>query len=933
LHGNTGTITGTTGGIRGTSTANILSSSGTISGTAVGSFGIFGGSSINVTTSGGTISGDGFGLQSPAGSITVNNGGALIVASGATGVAVSGANVNVTNNTGNIQGGLTGINATGTATVNNSHNIFGLGTSGFGVVATTVDVTNTSAGIITANGVAGNAIAGNNVTVTNAGSVQATAAATGLAIFGITTLRVDNTGAILAGGAAIEGNGTTVVNNIGASSSITGSSFGILGNNGATVTNAGTILATAPTGIAIEGGGDTNVTNSGSISGTRFGIHVNGNVTANNSGTITGGTDAFFVGAGGGQIVITNSGTVSGGVDGSGTGTTVTNTATGRFLSTGANASAIFGDVSAVVSNAGLIQSTGVNSNGVSSNTLADVTNASTGSISGVGFGIGSLGSITAVNAGSIFGGVAGIDATTTASVNNTGSISGLSFGVLAGAANIVNAGSISGIIAIQATDNTKGTVITNSGSIASATGPGGTAIKLTNANDTLNIKPGSRITGLIDMGNGNDTINVQGASPIARGVSSLSQSVGAMVTALKAQLVNFDTATGDILNVIAGVASGASQPTVTSGGVTASLDPTALAQQDRVLMDVAGGASSMVQGRLNSATAGNANVQMMSYAGDGDAASPARSAFGALGYAGDPREANAQMFNKAPAVGWSASPITVWSSAFGGVRNQRETDNTLGSRSSSFGGAIGVDRNVRPGWLVGLFAGGGAGNLSVDQNSQKVDSDYFFGGAYSRYEWSNQYFDITMQGGSINNRSNRLVQNGITGLPEQARANANGWYVSPEIAYGYHFGLGNGYVLTPMSRLRYVAGFFDGYNETGSAQTLSIGRRTLQDFEERAELELSKTTDFGGRLLKIMLHGGFIGLQRAGDATINAVLIGQGLTFATPGKSSAVGGVLGAGFDYHTTANVALFGAVEGQVMSDQSHTITARGGVRMAF
>ncbi len=529
---------------------------------------------------------------------------------------------------------------------------------------------------------------------------------------------------------------------------------------------------------------------------------------------------------------------------------------------------------------------------------------------------------------------MAGISATTTATVNSTGSVSGLAFGVLAGTATIVNAGSIPGIIAIEATDNTKGSVITNSGTIKSTAGATGTAIKLSAADDTLTIKPGSNIIGLIDMGNGNDTINVEGAPPVAHGVSFISRSLGAIVTSLKAQLVNFDTATGDILNVIAGVSSGASQPTVTVGGVTAALDPTALAQQDRVLMDVAGGASSMVQGRLNSATAGNSNVQMMSYAGDSDVAAQAKSAFGgALGYAADPREANAQMFNKAPAVGWSAAPINVWSSAFGGLRNQNDTATTLSSRSSAFGGAIGVDRKLRPDWLIGVFAGGGAGNLSVDQNSQKVDSDYFFAGVYSRYEWSNQYVDVTMQGGSVNNRSNRLVQNGITGLPEQATANANGWYVSPEISYGYHFGLGNGYVLTPMSRVRYVAGFFDGYNETGSAQTLSIGRRTLQDFEERAELELSRTTDFGGRLLKTMVHGGAIGLQRAGDATINAVLIGQGLTFATPGKSSAVGAVVGTGFDYHTSANVALFGAVEGQWMTDQSRTVTARGGVRMAF
>jgi len=88
--------------------------------------------------------------------------------------------------------------------------------------------------------------------------------------------------------------------------------------------------------------------------------------------------------------------------------------------------------------------------------------------------------------------------------------------------------------------------------------------------------------------------------------------------------------------------------------------------------------------------------------------------------------------------------------------------------------------------------------------------------------------------------------------------------------------------VLTPLARVRYVAGFFDGYNETGSAQTL---------------------------------------------------LIGSGLSFVTPGRSSAVGGVAGAGLDYHVGPNVALFGAVEGTVMSDESRVVSAKGGMRVAF
>ncbi|HXW49156.1 MAG TPA: hypothetical protein VEK31_06925 [Xanthobacteraceae bacterium] len=77
----------------------------------------------------------------------------------------------------------------------------------------------------------------------------------------------------------------------------------------------------------------------------------------------------------------------------------------------------------------------------------------------------------------------------------------------------------------------------------------------------------------------------------------------------------------------------------------------------------------------------------------------------------------------------------------------------------------------------------------------------------------------------------------------------------------------------------------------------------------------------------------GAIGLERLCNPAIDTVLLGQNLSFVTPGQASAVGGVLGAGIQYRPTANVSLFIAGEGTAMSDRSYSGSGTGGVRVSF
>jgi uncharacterized protein with beta-barrel porin domain len=473
----------------------------------------------------------------------------------------------------------------------------------------------------------------------------------------------------------------------------------------------------------------------------------------------------------------------------------------------------------------------------------------------------------------------------TTATVTNSGSITARKTGFAIRAdnsADVTNTGTISGGTGIFAGPGNS--TITNSGIIIGLNGP---AMRLGGNADTLTLRPGSRIFGAIDMGGGNDVVNFVSGGGVA-------------------QLVTLNNFTGTINTSGVG-------PIVHNTHQIATLDATAFGQTDRTLMDFTGGVSSLVQSRLGGAPP-NGSIQAVSYA---------------------PDRTNG-LIAKAPFAGYAA-PTVVWTGGFGGTRSQDATGDFFRATSSVWGGLLGVDRQVRGDLLIGGFVGGGTGRLTINKSSEGVHTDYLAGGVYGRFDWASHFLDFTVQGGSAENKSNRLVMSNLalsTNGLETATARYSGWYVSPELTYGMRYALGNGNMLTPFARVRYLAGIFDGFSEQGSGQNLSVGRRTLQDVEERGELELSKTASFGTEAtMKASVHGGVIALQRLGDTNVNTVLIGQNLTFAAPGKDSTVGAVAGTGVDVTIGKSVSVFGAVEGTVMSDKSRTGTAKAGLRVGF
>jgi len=128
-----------------------------------------------------------------------------------------------------------------------------------------------------------------------------------------------------------------------------------------------------------------------------------------------------------------------------------------------------------------------------------------------------------------------------------------------------------------------------------------------------------------------------------------------------------------------------------------------------------------------------------------------------------------------------------------------------------AFGGTLGVDRAFGPNFRLGAFAGGGASREDVELSVQTIDATYGFGGVYSRFDWVTQYLDFSLYGGGIAKNTTRGVANNtVPSGFETATASYAGWFISPELTYGYRIPLMTGILATPRASVRYVGGALD---------------------------------------------------------------------------------------------------------------------------
>ncbi|MBR0963108.1 autotransporter domain-containing protein [Bradyrhizobium diazoefficiens] len=484
----------------------------------------------------------------------------------------------------------------------------------------------------------------------------------------------------------------------------------------------------------------------------------------------------------------------------------------------------------------------------------------------------------------------------------NYGKVSGSLLGILAqstGSSTVVNAGTVvgggAGRFGIQVGyfNQNSPSVLVNSGGILNF---GGTAIILATTDNALVLAPGSFIVGNIQLNGTRKAVQVD--------VGNQNLTFTSLASA---------TVTGSV-------------PVAVVGNRIVSVDPTGFAGAGRTLMDFTRAVSGLLGGRSGDGAAGGGTL---GFAADSAVADDVFAQV--LGYA---QPATGAVWFKNPSL-TTADGTTVWAKGFYGQRIQQADGPVLRSVTNFYGGALGLDRQVQGDLRLGAVVGGGNISSSFDLNAGDLRSDIGFGGLYGRKDFGRTFLDFALLGGASSNRATRarINNNLLAGGLETATASYGGWFVSPELAVGVRTELAPGWTVTPAARLRYLAAGFDGFTEAGSTANLTVGSRTSQNVEERGELSVTRTATSELGRLQISFAGGVIGQQRVGDGGINAVVLGQALAFATPGKASLAGGFASASFDWRMRNNASLFAGTEYVAMNDSSGTITGKAGVRIGF
>jgi len=592
--------------------------------------------------------------------------------------------------------------------------------------------------------------------------------------------------------------------------------------------------------------------------------------------------------ASGANVRFTNNGTAtalasnSNVVQSSGTGAILINN--GTMSSTGSTILA--GGANSVLTNNGTISNTAASANGLNASAGADdsvVTNTGTITLTGnLADGLVGTGNRTRlVNSGMITTVDEGIrHATgTNATIINSGTIttSGANGdGIQATTANIAitNSGVITVTGAGSAGINTTGTSanITVSGSVIAA-GAATTAISGGTGNETLNLMPGARIIGTIDLGTGTNVVNV--------------------FTETGAQSSTLTIANAGSVNVV-----GSDGLIVRNGSTVAVVDPTNLSASRATLGAVTAGVHQAVGAQLAQSTG--------------------------------PEPLQLAALTTEPGMTYRPDGNFVWVRGFGGNKVRGDDGAVLAYESNVYGTVAGYEFDLS-GNRVGALGGVSRADLKTDIASVETDTSSIFAGGYGAYAFGPWTLGGTLIAGYEQHDSERRVLDSLRG-EQIALSDHDSYYLSPSVTLSRSFEAGGGWTLRPSAEVNYTIGYYPGHTETGTTNSnLTVDAHTIDVVGSRLQLAAQQSVANGRGAVE--LRAGATYSHYGHDAVDLRLGNGAAVRYEGAGTAYSYGGYGGANARYDVTERMTVVADLEYGVASQEERSINGSVGLEFRF
>jgi autotransporter-associated beta strand protein len=242
----------------------------------------------------------------------------------------------------------------------------------------------------------------------------------------------------------------------------------------------------------------------------------------------------------------------------------------------------------------------------------------------------------------------------------------------------------------------------------------------------------------------------------------------------------------------------------------------------------------------------------------------------------------------------------------------------------------LGTDYRLTPNFLVGLTAGYGHTDVTLDNNGSSATVDSYSPGLYASYANKGWYADLT--GDYVHNAYTQARN--ISFLGQTANSAPEGNEGVADLDGGYDFHLG-GFTVGPSAGLQYVHLTVDGYNESGSIADLSVNDQDADSLRSR----------LGGRISFSFSHYG-VNFTPHLDATwqhefmdnsrgITSQFSGAGLgSFSVktdnPSRDSAL---VDAGLDAEISHTVTVFADYTVQAGASNYFGQSVQAGVKIGF